>query len=65
MCLEHTTQLRYKEFEVAKGVIRIRKLEETQKHNGQKEKDKTTNNDLQNTIQKTQVEQHEPHQHRG
>ena len=37
------------EFEDTKGVIRIRKLKD-RKYNGQK---KTQNNDLQNTIQKT------------
>jgi hypothetical protein len=39
------------EFEDTKEVIRIRKLKERQ-HNGQKKKDKRTNNDLQNTAQK-------------
>ena len=41
------------EFEDTKGVIRIRKSKERQ-HNGQKKKDKRTNNDLQNTTQKTE-----------
>jgi len=36
------------EFEDTKGVIRIRKSKKDRKHNGQKKKDKTTNNDLQN-----------------
>ena len=40
------------EFEDAKGVIRIRRWKDRQ-HNGQKENDKSTNNDLQNTTQKT------------
>ena len=37
----------YEEFEDTKGVIRIRKSKDRQ-HNGQKKKDKMTNNDLQN-----------------
>ena len=36
-----------KEFENTKGVIRIRKSKDTQ-HNGQKKKDKRTNNELPN-----------------
>ena len=36
---------RQEKFEDAKGVIRIRKLKDRQ-HNGQKKKDKGTNNDL-------------------
>jgi hypothetical protein len=31
------------------------------KHNGQKKKDKRTNNNLQNSTQKAKIEQHEPH----
>jgi hypothetical protein len=38
----------YKGFEDTKGVIRIRKSQKDRKHNGQKKKDKRTNNDLQN-----------------
>ena len=38
-------------------VIRIRKSKEDRQHNGQKKKDKKTNNDLQNT---TLIEQHAP-----
>jgi hypothetical protein len=41
------------EFEDTKVVIRIRKSRRNRKHNGEMEKDKRTNNDLQNTTQKT------------
>jgi hypothetical protein len=44
--------LRISEFEDIKGVIRIRKSKD-RKHNGQKKKDKRTNNDLQDITQKT------------
>jgi hypothetical protein len=45
--------VQYKEkSEDTKGVIRIRKSKDRQ-HNGQKKKDKRTNNDLQNTTHKT------------
>ena len=40
------------EFENTKGLIRIPKSKDRQ-HNGQIKKDKRTNNDLQNTTQKT------------
>ena len=40
------------EFEDTKGVIRIRKSKKSRQHNGQKKKDKRTNNDLQNITQK-------------
>ena len=40
------------EYEDTKGEIRIRKSKDRQ-HNGQKKKDKWTNNDLQNTTKKT------------
>jgi len=36
------------EFGDTKGVIRIRKSKKERQHNGQKKKDKRTNNDLQN-----------------
>jgi len=36
------------EFEDTKGEIRIRKSMKNRQHNGQKKKDKRTNNDLQN-----------------
>ena len=41
------------EFEDTKGVIRIRKSKKDRQHNSQKKKNKRTNNDLQNTTQKT------------
>jgi len=41
------------EFEDTKGLIRIRKSNKDRQHNGQKKKYKGTNNDLQNTTQKT------------
>ena len=41
-------------------VVRSRKSEERQHNNGQKKKDKRTNNDLQNTTQKTKIEQQKP-----
>jgi hypothetical protein len=37
-----------KEFEDTKEVIRIRKSKRNRRYNGQKKKDKGTNNDLQN-----------------
>ena len=40
------------EFEDNKGIIRIRKSKNRQ-HNSQKERDKRTNNDLQNITQNT------------
>ena len=40
-------------FEDTKGVIRIRNQKKDRKHNGQKKKDKRTNNNLQNITQKT------------
>ena len=40
------------EFEDTNGIIRSRKSKDRQ-HNGQKKEDKRTNNDLQNTTQKT------------
>jgi predicted RNA-binding protein with RPS1 domain len=39
---------RIKEFEDTKGVISIRKSKMNRQHNGQKKKDKRTNNNLQN-----------------
>jgi 4-diphosphocytidyl-2C-methyl-D-erythritol kinase len=41
------------ESEDTKGVIRIHKSKKDRKHNGQKKKDKSTNNDLQNITHKT------------
>ena len=40
------------EFEDTKRVIRICNSKKDKEHNGEKKKDKTTNNDLQNTTQK-------------
>jgi len=42
------------ESENTKGVIKIRKSKDRQ-HNGQKKKDKGTNNDLQNIAQKNKA----------
>ena len=53
------------EFEDAKGVIRIRISKKDRQHNGQKKKDKRTNNDLQNIHIKLKIEQHEPHNKLG
>ena len=41
------------EFEDTKVVIRIRKSKKDRQHNGQKKKDKGTNNDLHNSTHKT------------
>jgi len=41
------------EIEDTKGVIRICKSKKDRQHNGQKKKDKRTNNDLQNITHKT------------
>ena len=43
----------YEEFEDTKWVIRIRKSKKDRQHNGQKKKDKGTNNDLQNITHKS------------
>jgi len=43
----------YEKLEDTKGIIRRRKLKKDRQHNGQKKKDKRTNNCLQNTTQKT------------
>jgi len=48
-------------FEDTKGVIRIRKSKKNRQHNGQKKRDKRTNNDLQNIHIKLKIEEHEPH----
>jgi hypothetical protein len=40
-------------FEDTNEVIRIRKSKKNRQYNGQKKRDKKTNNDLQNTTQKT------------
>ena len=49
------------EFEDTKGVIRIRKWKKDRQYNGQKKKDKGTNNNLQNTHIKLNIEYHELH----
>ena len=43
------------EFEDTKEVIRIRKSKKNRQHNGQKKKDKGTNNDLQNIYIKPKI----------
>jgi hypothetical protein len=45
--LESTLTPLKEEFEDTKGVIRIRNSKKDRQHNGQKKKDKRTNNDLQ------------------
>jgi len=50
--IEYLSKIIYEEVEDTKGVIRIRKSTDRQ-HKGKKKKDKRTNNDLQNTSQKT------------
>ena len=49
------------EFEDIKGVIRIRKSKKDRRHNGQKKRGKSTNNDSQNIHIKLKIEKHEPH----
>ena len=54
--MESNSELWWKEeFEDTKVVIRIRKSKDRQ-HNGQKKKDKRTNNDLQNIHMKLEIE---------
>jgi hypothetical protein len=43
------------------SLIRIRKSMKNRQHNGQKNKYKRTNNDLQNIHIKLKIEQHKPH----
>ena len=45
----------YEEIEDTKGVIRIRKSKKDTQHNGQKKKDKRTNNDLQYITLKLKI----------
>jgi len=45
-----------KELEDTKEVIRIRKSKKNRQHNGQKKKDRRTNNDLQNKHIKLKIE---------
>ena len=59
-CFKFWKQSQQKKFEDTKGVICEKKSEavnrrrtDNKKHNGQKKKYKTTNNDLQNITQKT------------
>jgi hypothetical protein len=47
------TQTTLEDFGEATLVVRIRKSKKDRQHNGQKKKDKKTNNDLGNTSQKT------------
>jgi hypothetical protein len=42
--------------EDTKGVIRIRKSQKNRQHNGQKKKDKRTNNDLQDIHIRLKIE---------
>jgi hypothetical protein len=44
------------EFEDTKGAISIRQSKKNRKHNGQKKKDKRTNNDQQNMHIKLKIE---------
>ena len=44
------------EFEDTNGVIRIRKSKKNRQHNGQKKKDKRTNNNLRNIHIKRKIE---------
>jgi hypothetical protein len=46
----------FEEFEDTKGAIRIRISKKDRQHNGQKKKDKRTNNDLQNIHIKLKME---------
>ena len=52
---------RLDEFEDTSRVIRNRKLKKDRQQNGQKKKDKRTNNDLQNIHIKPKIEEHEHH----
>jgi hypothetical protein len=48
------------QLEDTKGVIIIRTSKKDKQHNGQKKKDKRTNNDLQNIHIKLKIDYHEP-----
>ena len=48
-----STRLYKRNVEDTKGVIRRRKSKEDRQYNGQRKRDKRTNNDLQNITQKT------------
>ena len=52
---KNNLHLLQEEFEDTKGVIRIRKSKKDRQHNGQKNKDKGTNNDLQNIHIKLKI----------
>ena len=52
----NTHYILYEEFEDTKGVIRIRKSKKNRQHNGQKKKNKRTNNNPQNIHIKPEVE---------
>jgi Ca2+/Na+ antiporter len=52
-CNGNKLSSKYEEIEDIKGVIRIRKSKKNRQPNGLMKKSKTTNNDLQNTTQKT------------
>jgi len=54
------TQTTLEDFGDATLVVRIRKSKKDRQHNGQKKKDKKTNNDLENTSQKTEDRANEP-----
>ena len=49
------------EFDDTKVITRICKSKNNRQHNGQKKKDKRTNNDLQNIHRKLKIEKHEAH----
>jgi len=53
-------QDKYKKSLKIPKVIKIRKSKKDRQHNGQKKKDKGTNNDLQNIHIKLKIELHEP-----
>ena len=48
-----TTEIYKKSLKIPKGVIRIRKSKKDKQHNGQKKKDKRTNNNLQSITHNT------------
>jgi hypothetical protein len=48
-----TIEIYKKSLKIPKGVIRIRKSKKDRQHNGQKKKDKRTNNDLQSITHNT------------
>ena len=48
-----------RKYEDTKGVVRIRKSKKNRQHNGQKKKNKRTNNHLQQLNRTLKIEQHE------